>query len=171
MKTTSGKNNSVKQMLTELRPSYPIYCLRPDIFEESAREFLEHFPGQTMFAVKCNSHPAVLKILYNAGIKNFGVASLQEISQLSELFPDATLYYMHPVKPQAHIDSAHDVYHIRHYIIDHVNELAKLQGQIYTTGTTIIVRVATPDSAASYNLSDKFGATTDEAIQLLENQR
>jgi len=168
MDNTSGKFNSVKQMLAELTPSYPIYCLRPHVFENSAREFLEHFPGQTMFAVKCNPHPRVLKVLYNAGITHFDVASLQEVSQVSELFPDATLYYMHPVKPQAHIDSAHDVYHVRHYVIDHVNELAKLQRQIDTTGTTIIVRVATPDSGASYNLSDKFGATPDEAIELLK---
>jgi ornithine decarboxylase len=168
METSNGKFSSVSQMLTEMTPSYPVYCLRPQVFAKSADYFLQHFPEQTMFAVKCNPHPDVLKVLYNAGIRHFDVASLQEISQVSELFPDAALYYMHPVKPKAHIDSAHDVYHVRHYVIDHLNELSKLQGQIDTAGTTIIVRVATPDSGASYNLSEKFGATPEEAIQLLK---
>ena len=171
MKASSGKFGSVNQMLTEMTPSYPVYCLRPHVIAKSAAEFLQHFPGKTMFAVKCNPHPTVLKMLYNAGIKHFDVASLQEISQISELFPDAALYYMHPVKPQAHIDSAHDVYHIRHYVIDHFNELYKLQRQIDTKGITIIVRVATPDSGASYNLSDKFGATPEEAVELLKSIR
>lgn len=171
MESSNGKFGSVSQMLTEMTPSYPVYCLRPDLIAKSADQFIQDFPGKTMFAVKCNPHPTVLKVLYNAGIKHFDVASLQEISQISELFPDAELYYMHPVKPQAHIDSAHDVYHVRHYVIDHFNELYKLQRQIDTTGTTIIVRVATPDSGASYNLSEKFGATPEEAIALLKSIR
>ncbi|MBT7952432.1 MAG: type III PLP-dependent enzyme [Gammaproteobacteria bacterium] len=171
MEASSGKFVSVNQMLTEMTPSYPVYCLRPDLIAKSADQFIQDFPGKTMFAVKCNPHPTVLKMLYKAGISHFDVASLQEISQISELFPDAALYYMHPVKPQAHIDSAHDVYHVRHYVIDHFNELYKLQRQIDTTGTTIIVRVATPDSGASYNLSEKFGATPEEAIALLQSIR
>jgi ornithine decarboxylase len=171
MEASSGKFGSVSQMLTEMTPSYPVYCLRPDLIAKSADQFIQDFPGTTMFAVKCNPHPTVLKMLYKAGINHFDVASLQEISQISELFPDAALYYMHPVKPQAHIDSAHDVYHVRHYVIDHFNELYKLQRQIDTKGTTIIVRVATPDSGASYNLSEKFGATPEEAIALLKSIR
>ena len=113
MEASSGKFVSVNQMLTEMTPSYPVYCLRPDLIAKSADQFIQDFPGKTMFAVKCNPHPTVLKMLYKAGISHFDVASLQEISQISELFPDAALYYMHPVKPQAHIDSAHDVYHVR----------------------------------------------------------
>jgi ornithine decarboxylase len=171
MEASSGKFDSVSQMLTEMTPSYPVYCLRPDLIAKSAEQFIQDFPGKTMFAVKCNPHPTVLKMLYKAGISHFDVASLQEISQISELFPDAALYYMHPVKPQAHIDSAHDVYHVRHYVIDHFNELYKLQRQIDTTDTTIIVRVATPDSGASYNLSEKFGASPEEAVALLKSIR
>ncbi len=171
MESTSTKFNSVEQMLTELTPSYPIYCLRPRIIEQSAAIFLDHFPGHSMFAVKCNPHPTVLKILYKAGIRHFDVASLQEISQVSELFPDPALYYMHPVKPEAHINSAHNIYHVRHYVIDHMNELVKLQKQIDLKDTTIIVRIATPDAGASYNLSDKFGAQPEEAVELLRTIR
>lgn len=167
MKASTRKFDSVTQMLQTLTPSYPVYCLRPHSIQQSAAEFLQHFPGDTMFAVKCNPHPAVIKILYNAGIRHFDVASLQEISQVSEVYPDAALYYMHPVKPLAHISSAYNVYRVRHYVIDHINELGKLQKYAEPTETTIIVRIATPDTGASYNLSTKFGATPDEAIELL----
>lgn len=168
MESSNRKFASVAQLLAELTPSYPIYCLRPHIFKQSAAEFLDYFPGHTMFAVKCNPHPAVIKILYDAGIRHFDVASLQEISQVHELYPDAALYYMHPVKPLAHISSAHNVYNVRHYVIDHVNELRKLQRYAKPLDTTIIVRIATPDAGASYNLSTKFGAEVNEAIELLK---
>ena len=168
MKASTRKFDSVAQMLHTLTPSYPVYCLRPHIIKQSATEFLQHFPGDTMFAVKCNPHPAVIKILYNAGIRHFDVASLQEISLVRELYPEAALYYMHPVKPLAHISSAYNVYNVRHYVVDHINELRKLQKYADPVETTIIVRIATPDAGASYNLSAKFGAQPDEAIELLK---
>ena len=165
--TRRNKFDSVERMLAGLQPSYPIYCLRPHIFRHTVSMFLEHFPGKTMFAVKCNPHPAVLKFLYEAGIRHFDTASIQEISQISELFPEATLYYMHPVKPRAHISMAHDVYQVRHYVIDHINELKKIQEEIDTTQITVMVRIATPGSGARFDLSEKFGAQPEEAVELL----
>ena len=50
-----------------LTPSYPVYCLAPRVLEQSARRFLEDFPGRVLYAVKCNPHPRVLTALYDAG--------------------------------------------------------------------------------------------------------
>ena len=54
---------SVKAMVTALQPSYPVYCLRPEIIAQTAKRFLDLFPGRVLYAVKCNPHPEVLKAL------------------------------------------------------------------------------------------------------------
>ena len=61
---------SVKAMVTALQPSYPVYCLRPEIIAETAKRFLDLFPGRVLYAVKCNPHPVVLKALYQAASGN-----------------------------------------------------------------------------------------------------
>ena len=63
--------DSVRAMIDALKPSYPVYCLRPEIINRAARQFLEQFPGRVLYAVKCNPHPEVLRALYRAGIRHF----------------------------------------------------------------------------------------------------
>ena len=66
----------VRSMVAALKPSYPVYCLRPHVLRRSAQKFLELFPGRVLYAVKCNPHPQVLQELYEAGIRHFDTASL-----------------------------------------------------------------------------------------------
>jgi len=89
---------SVQAMVAALQPSYPVYCLRPEIIAETARRFLDLFPGRVLYALKCNPHPDVVRALYRAGIRHFDTASLPEIAQVRESFADAACYFMHPVK-------------------------------------------------------------------------
>ena len=109
-----------------LQPSYPVYCLRPHVFERAARTFIEQFPGTTLYAVKCNPHPAVLRALHAGGVHAFDTASLGEIARVAETFDAAECFFMHPVKPRPAIASAHRVYGVLHYVVDHMAELHKL---------------------------------------------
>jgi ornithine decarboxylase len=88
-------------MLESLRPSYPVFCLRPHVLAATAKRFLSLFPGRVLYAVKCNPHPLVLRTLSEAGIRHFDTASLPEIAQVREAIPDAACYFMHPVKTTA----------------------------------------------------------------------
>jgi len=162
---------SVPEMVAALAPSYPVYCLHPERIAGAARHFVDTFPGRVLYAVKCNPHPAVLRMLYRAGVRHFDTASLNEIAQVRELFSDANLYFMHPVKARAVVASAHDVYGVDHYVIDHPSELEKTLSQTGTDGVAIIVRVATPSAGASYDLSAKFGARPAGAVELLRAVR
>ena len=159
----------VASVAEALRPSYPVYCLRPDVLEARARRFMTLFPGTVLYAVKCNPHPLVLDVLYKAGIRHFDTASLPEIGQICETYDDAQAYFMHPVKGRAVIKSAHAVYGIRHFVIDHESELKKVLAE--TGGgedLTIIVRLKTPaDEETLINLSSKFGADPEAAADLL----
>ena len=156
---------SVRSMIETLKPSYPVYCLRPEIITQAATRFLEQFPGRVLYAVKCNPHAEVLRALHRAGIRHFDTASLPEIAQVRESFPDAACYFMHPVKGRAVINTAAKVYEIDTYIIDHPSELNKILAETGgAEGLTIYVRLKTPPvDGAFYHLAAKFGADVDDA--------
>ena len=163
--------DDARAMVAALTPSYPVYCLRTAVIAETARGFLGRFPGRVLYAVKCNPHPRVLRALYDAGIRHFDTASLPEIAQVRELFPDAGAYFMHPVKARAVIHSAYEGYGVRHFVIDHESELAKVIDETGGEGVAIIVRVATPHAGAAFDLSTKFGASPALAADLLRAVR
>ena len=163
--------DDARAMIEALTPSYPVYCMRAGVLAETAREFLERFPGRVLYAVKCNPHPIVLQALYDAGIRHFDTASLPEIAQVREMFSDTTAYFMHPVKARAVIKTSHDVYGVRHFVIDHPSELTKVMDETGGEGVAIIVRMATPHAGAAFDLSTKFGASPALATDLLRAVR
>ena len=161
---------SVEHVLEVLAPSYPVYCLRPALLADMVRQFTALFPGTVLYAVKCNPHPLVLDALHRAGIAHFDTASLPEIALVAERYRDATCYFMHPVKSRAAIQSAYGVYGVRHFVVDHPDELRKVLAEAGGRDLTIVVRLATPpDPSTVYDLSSKFGCGLDEAVVLLRD--
>ncbi len=158
-----------ESMIVALEPSNPIYCLRPHVLAETAGRFLDGFAGRVLYAVKCNPHPAVLQGLFDAGIRHFDTASLTEIAAVCEAHPEAEAYFMHPVKSRAALLSAHRVYDMRHYVIDHADELEKILQVTGGGDFNVLVRVATPPGKAVFELSAKFGAEEYQAVKLLRD--
>ena len=70
-----------------LRPDQPVYCFRPQILTEDARNFVSMFPGKTAYAVKTNGEPMVLETLVKAGITATGLY-LYWIGAIMQLFPN-----------------------------------------------------------------------------------
>jgi ornithine decarboxylase len=160
----------VRAMVAALKPSYPVYCLRPQVLRAIVQSFLELFPGRVLYAVKCNPHPTVLRELYTAGIRHFDTASLPEIALVREKFPEAGAYFMHPVKGRAVIQTADHVYGVDTFVVDHKDELDKVLNETGTEGITIVVRVATPPvEGIFFHLAAKFGAEPAEAAALLKD--
>ena len=159
----------VRSMVAALKPSYPVYCLRPHVLRRAAQKFLELFPGRVLYAVKCNPHPQVLQELYEAGIRHFDTASLPEIAQVREKFPEAGCYFMHPVKGRAVIQTADHVYGVDTFVVDHRDELEKVLDETGAEGITIVVRVTTPPvEGIFFHLAAKFGAEPADAAALLK---
>ncbi len=167
----SDRFDDVTAMIRALTPSYPVYCIHPEVLQATAERFVESFPGRVLYAIKCNPHPKVLQILYDAGIRHFDTASLAEIAQVREQFRDAGAYFMHPVKARAAIKTAYEVYGIRHFVIDHPTEMIKVLDETGGEGITVIVRIATPAAGAAYDLSKKFGILHSEATDLLKEAK
>lgn len=175
MNGITGTNNelrfsSVAEVIERLEPSYPVFCIFPDILRARARAFVEGFPGTVLYAVKCNPHPFVLEALAEGGISHFDTASITEIAKITELMPEARCYFNHPVKGRGALKTAADVYGIADYVVDHMDELDKLVS-IAGTDITVEVRIATPKGKAVYDLSAKFGAVPDEAVALLKEAK
>lgn len=171
METPLAHYPNVDAMVEALRPSQPVYCLNPNAIRQAAERFVSGFPGDVLYAVKCNTHPTVLKSLSEGGIRHFDAASLPEITDVTAYFPDAGIYFMHPVKSRDVIKTAYAGYGVRFFAVDCEDELVKVLGETESKSkkhdAVIIVRMATPDAGAVFNLSSKFGARPDEAVQIL----
>ncbi|MBC7951099.1 MAG: type III PLP-dependent enzyme [Rhodospirillaceae bacterium] len=162
----------VETVLAE-RPSVPMHCLRPTVLTQAAERFLGLFPGQVLYAVKCNPAPAVLRALWAGGVRHFDCASAGEVRLVRQMFPDARIHFMHPVKARPAIREAWEWHGVRDFVFDSMDELAKILEE--TSGAFgdlgLVVRLALPKGGAVYDLSGKFGAEPDEAVRLLRAAR
>lgn len=161
---------NVEDVVKTLRPALPIQCMHPEKIVEAARNFINHFQGHSLYAVKANPDPYVLRHLYAAGIRHFDVASLGEIQLVRSMFPTAHLAFMNPVKSREAIQAAYFDYGVRDFVIDTFEELHKiLEETKVASDLTIIVRLAMPKGTAACQLSGKFGCLPETAISLLRD--
>jgi ornithine decarboxylase len=162
---------AVNQMVAAERPHEPVHCLRPRTIAAAARHFVAAFPGDVLYAVKCNPDPRVLRALWAGGIRQFDCASLAEVALVRQMFPAAAIHFMHPVKSRAAIAESWRRHGVRTFVIDSAAELAKLgdelPGSAAADGLAIVVRLAVTTKGAVYDLSGKFGAAPGEAVALL----
>ena len=89
---------AVDDLVAAERPEEPMHCLRPAAIAAAARAFVSGFPGETLYAVKCNPEPAVLRALWAGGVRRFDCASAAEVALVRSMFPKAGIHFMHPVK-------------------------------------------------------------------------
>lgn len=159
-------------LVSALQHDAPVLALRRHILVQRARETVRSFPGDVLYAVKCNAHPAVLQALYEGGVRQFDTASIAEIRLVRELLPEARCHFMHPVKSRAAISEAYYEHGVRRFVVDHVSELEKLFA-ICEGGfdLEVFVRLAVCGEGAVLSLEGKFGASRDEALTLLRRVR
>ncbi|MDW6022341.1 type III PLP-dependent enzyme [Mesorhizobium sp. BAC0120] len=160
---------SVDAVVQELEPSEPVFCIHPSELRAAARRF-RAFPGRVLYAVKCNPHPAVLETLFDEGITDFDVASLDEIKLIHGLFGGkAGQYFNNPAKTRPAIRIASQEHQIRFYTVDCEGEIDKILEEAERDSDLVIaVRLATQSGDARYALSTKFGAAPADAVRLLQ---
>lgn len=159
--------------LLSARPQVdPLLLLRTHLVEARARRILAAFPGDVLYAVKCNEHPDVLKALWAGGVRAFDTASIGEVRAVKALLPGATCHFMHPVKSREAIGEAYHRHGVRRFVLDHADELAKI---VAVTGAPedleLFVRVAVPGEGSVLSLTGKFGVPVEEAATLARAAR
>lgn len=154
------------------KPTQPVTLVRPHAAHRAARYFIEKFPGRSMYAVKANPSPDLIRSLWDAGITHYDVASIAEVRLVRGLLPHATLCFMHPIKGNEAIAEAYHVHGVRTFSLDSLEELDKIITATATDGVdatdlTLCVRLRVSSAHSKLSLASKFGIAADEAGPLL----
>lgn len=155
-----------------LNPSVPVPILNPKRLVKKAQEFTDAFTGHVLYAVKCNPDPILLQAMYEGGIRRFDVASISEVRLINELFPDAKIYFMHPIKSPEAIREAYINHGVRAFVLDYADELDKILHETNAApDLELFVRIAIPKNKQSGDVatdfSSKFGAKPELGAELL----
>ncbi|MBU06042.1 MAG: ornithine decarboxylase [Dehalococcoidales bacterium] len=171
MSDTTEAFSDVGSLLRMECPKHPVYCIFPNVYRETVREFLGGFPGRVLYAVKANSNPTVLKLLTEAGVCHFDCASLPEIEQVDAIDPNMKKYFMIPTRIRDAARTAQEKHDVRHFMVDHLSGLSQLVNEIETSRSVIFARMAVHHESATEDLSVRFGAQPEEMPLLLQSIR
>ncbi len=155
-----------------LSPDEPVILNRPHAAARAARFFVEKFPGKSLYAVKANPSPELLKVLWASGVTHYDVASIAEVRLVRSVLPQAVLCFMHPVKPRAAIAEAYKVHGVRTFSLDSHEELDKIVDA--TDGAedlSLCVRLRVSSDYSELSLASKFGIDLADAAPLLQATR
>ena len=161
------KFKSVEDLVNNLRPEKPVYCIRKNSILSASRFFQKNFPGKILYAVKTNPNSEVINTLIDSGINQFDVASIEEIKTVRNFSQTAKCSYMHTVKSRESIRDAYFKYGIKTFALDTKDELIKIiESTSGAKDLELFVRVAVSNEHAEIDLSKKFGALNSEAAGL-----
>jgi ornithine decarboxylase len=162
------KFKSVEQIINQLKPEKPIYCIRKNSIRSAVKYFNKNFPGKILYAVKTNPHPTVIQTIIDSGVEQFDVASIEEIKSIRNFSQSSKCSYMHTVKSRESIKEAYFNYGVKTFSLDTKDELIKIiESTSGAKDLELFVRVAVSNEHAEIDLSKKFGALNLEAAGLL----
>jgi ornithine decarboxylase len=171
-----NKFSTFKDAINAFNSDSPIVCSHYHKSSKNIQLFLKDFPGKTFYAVKSNPDPEFVKFVMLAGIRNFDVASYNEIELVSSIADELNLTnevhlaFMNPIKSRYAIQDAFLEYGVRDFSFDTKEELSKiLEETSYATDLGLCVRVSVPKGETVYDISGgKFGANFDQSVELLK---
>lgn len=166
-----------RSVVRAFSPDEPVILNRPHAAARAAHFFAEKFPGKSLYAVKANPSPDLLRVLWANGISHFDVASIAEVRLVRQTLPDATLCFMHPVKTAKAIAEAYNVHGVRTFSLDSVDELEKIVSACSSadgqpaTDLRLLVRLRVSSEYSELSLASKFGVDLADAAELLQTTR
>ncbi|QCI92704.1 type III PLP-dependent enzyme [Novosphingobium sp. EMRT-2] len=158
-------------------PDQPAILNRPHAAARAARFFVEKFPGKSLYAVKANPSPELLRVLWDTGVTHYDVASITEARLVRTTLPEATLCFMHPVKAPGAIREAYRDHGVRVFSLDSLEELEKIKAATADDAgnaaedLTLCVRLRVSSEYSELSLASKFGCDLTDAAELLQATR
>ena len=157
--------SSAAALLALTTPVDPVVCLRPQLIAARARRMLAAFPGDMLYAVKCNDAPEVLRALWDGGVRavrhrvDRRGARGQGAAARRRAAISCTRSRARMRSPRRTIEHG-----VRRFVFDHPDELAKIVAATGGAGDLeLFVRLAVPGEGAMLALTGKFGVGVDEA--------
>ena len=160
-----------------LAPDEPVIINRPQAAARAAQFFAQKFPGKSLYAVKANPSPDLLKVLWESGITHYDVASIAEVRLVRATLPEAVLCFMHPVKTASAIAEAYRVHGVRTFSLDSHEELEKIveattsEAGVPAEDLSLCVRLRVSSEYSELSLAAKFGIDLADAAPLLQATR
>jgi ornithine decarboxylase len=162
------EHHSALGLVRDLKPVEPVTLVRPHAARRAARYFADRFPGKTLYAVKANPSPDLLRVLWDSGVTHYDVASIAEVRLVARTLPEATLCFMHPVKAEEAISEAYWKHGVRTFSLDTMDELEKIvRATEGAEDLNLLVRIRVSSDHSKLSLAAKFGAEPSEMKDLL----
>ena len=147
------KFKSVEELVNQLKPYKPVYCIRKNSILSASRFFQKNFPGKILYAVKTNPHPEVIKTLIKSGIDQFDVASIEEIKAVKKFNNLIKCSFMHTVKSREDIKESYYKFGVKTFALDTKDELIKIiESTSNAKDLELFVRVAVSNEHAEIDL-------------------
>ena len=166
-----------RTVVRALSPDEPVILNRPHAAARAARFFVEKFPGKSLYAVKANPSPDLIRVLWDSGVTHYDVASIAEVLLVRGLLPDAVLCFMHPIKAPGAIREAYFEHGVRTFSLDSTEELAKIveatrdEDGAAAKDLRLCIRLRVSSEYSELSLASKFGCDLTEAPLLLREAR
>jgi ornithine decarboxylase len=153
----------------------PLFVVDHAELRKNYAEFKRHLPRvQAYYAVKANPDPAIVRTLFQAGT-SFDVASMPEFLIVYENIKDMPakerqdfiwdkIIYANPIKANETLTELDPYKPLVTY--DNFEEIEKIRKFAPHAGLALRLRV--PNTGAMVELSSKFGASSGEAVELIE---
>lgn len=169
---TEETKSSVLQKIAKARGT-PVFVIDVAQVKKNYLRFKENLPDvQVYYAVKANSDPFIVKTLFDMGA-SFDVASLPEFhlvrKNIENFLPAEQqefiwekIIYAHPIKM---IKTLHELEPYKPLVtFDNFDELEKIKKHCPSAGT--VLRIEVPNKGSIVDLSSKFGASREDAVNL-----
>ncbi len=153
----------------------PLFVVDHAEIRRSYAEFKKQLPRvQAYYAVKANPDAAIVRTLYEAGA-SFDVASMPEFEIVYQYIKDLPpkerqdwiwdkIIYANPIKANETLRDLDQYKPLVTY--DNFEEIGKIRK--YAPQAGLALRLSVPNTGAMVELSSKFGASSGEAVQLIE---
>jgi ornithine decarboxylase len=153
----------------------PLFVVDHAVLRKNYAEFKRYLPGvQAYYAVKANPDPAIVRTLYQAGA-SFDVASMPEFLIVHENIKHLPakerqdfiwdkIIYANPIKANETLTELDPYKPLVTY--DNFEEIDKIRK--YAPHAGLALRIRVPNTGAMVELSSKFGASSGEAVELIE---
>jgi ornithine decarboxylase len=165
--------NTLKKLAQE--HGTPLFVVDHAALRKNYAEFKRHLPRvQAYYAVKANPDPAIVRTLYRAGA-SFDVASMPEFLIVYDNIKDLPakerqdfiwdkIIYANPIKANETLTELDPYKPLVTY--DNFEEIGKIRK--YAPHAGLALRIRVPNTGAMVELSSKFGASSGEAVELIE---
>jgi ornithine decarboxylase len=165
-----------KKVLQQLAESHgtPLFVIDHDVLRGNYATFKKYLPRvQAYYAVKANPDPVIVKTLFDAGA-SFDVSSMPEFLVVYENIKDMPkkkrhewiwdrIIYANPIKAKETLWELDN--HKPLVTFDNRDEILKIKK--FAPNSRLVLRLRVSNAGAMVELSSKFGAEPDEAVDMI----